>query len=75
MDSNDTLNEAIKLIDPEGMLQPGSRQYDSIRDMLQTCTVVPTTCHLRHLDEFGPAEALDMARDSAKSLKTWWKVL
>ena len=27
------------------------------------------------LGQYGPAETLDMARDSAKFLKTWWKIL
>ena len=53
-----------QVIDPEGMLEPGTRQYDSIRLMLQNW-----------LDEFGPTETLAMARDSAKFLKTWWTIL
>lgn len=27
------------------------------------------------LAQYVPAETLDMARDSAKFLKTWWKIL
>jgi hypothetical protein len=64
MDPNDTLNEAIKLIDPEGMLVPGTRQYASIMEMLEIW-----------LRQHSPDKALEMARNSAKYLKVWWKVL
>ncbi len=64
MDLNDTLNEAIKLIDPEGMLIPDTRQYDRIWEMLEIW-----------LRQHGPEETLEMARYSAKYLKVWWKVL
>jgi hypothetical protein len=64
MDPNDTLSEAIRLIDPEGMLVPGTRQYDRIREMIEIW-----------IGQHGPDEALEMARNSAKYLKVWWKVL
>jgi hypothetical protein len=64
MDPNDTINEALKLIDPEGMLIPGTRQYDSIKEMLEIW-----------IRQHGPEETLEMARNSAKYLKVWWKVL
>ena len=63
MDPNDTLYEALKLIDLEGMLVPGTRQYDSIKEMLEIW-----------IRQHGPDEALEMARNSAKYLKVWWKV-
>jgi len=34
MDPKDTLNEAMRLIDPEGMLIPGTRQHARIREMV-----------------------------------------
>ena len=33
------IKEAIKLIDPEGMLVPVTRQYDRIWDMLEIATI------------------------------------
>ena len=75
MDPNeDTLSEAVNrsclrpadlrhLIDPEGMLVPGIRQYNTIRDMLN-----------QWIQEYGPEKALDEAEKSAKHLKTWWKI-
>ena len=64
MDPNDTINEALKLIDPEGMLIPGTRQYDSIKEMLEFW-----------IRQHGPVETLEMSRNSATYLKVWWKVL
>ena len=64
MDSNDTLNEALRLIDPEGMLVPGTRQHDRIREMIEIW-----------LRRHSPEEVLEMARYSAKYLKVRWKVL
>ena len=64
MDPNDTIIEAIKLVDPEGMLIPGTRQYDRIWEMLEIW-----------LRQHGPDTTLEMARNSAKFLKMWWKVL
>ena len=64
MDSNDTLNESLRLIDPEGMLVPGTRHYDTIRETIEIW-----------IRQNGPDEALEMARNSAKYLKVWWKVL
>jgi len=46
------------------MLVPGTRQYDSIKEMLEIW-----------IRQQGPDEALEMARNSAKYLKVWWKVL
>jgi hypothetical protein len=65
MDPNDeTLNQAIKLIDPEGLLVPGTRQFNTIRDMLS-----------EWIKAYGPERALYEAEQSAKFLRTWWKVL
>ena len=64
MDTNDILNEALRLIDSEGMLIPGIRQYDTIRETIEIW-----------VRQHGPDEALEMARNSAKYLKVWWKVL
>lgn len=64
MDSNDTISESLRRIDPEGMLIPGTRQHDRIREMLEIW-----------LRQHGPDKALEMARNSAKYLKVWWKVL
>lgn len=64
MDLNDTLKEAIKLIDPEGMLIPDTRQYDRITEMIEIW-----------LRRHSRDEVLEMARYSAKYLKVWWKVL
>ena len=64
MDSNDTLNESLRLIDPEGMLVPGTRQHDRIREMIEIW-----------LRLHGPEKTLEMARYSAKYLMVWWKVL
>ena len=64
MDSNDTLNEALKLIDPKRMLIPGIRQYDRIREMIEIW-----------LRQHSPDEVPEMARNIAKYLKVWWEVL
>ena len=64
IDPNDTQNEALKLIDPEGMLVPGTRQHTRIREMIKIW-----------LRQHSPEEVLEMARNSAKYLKVWWKVL
>jgi len=64
MDPNDTITEALRLIDPEGMLVPGTRQHDRIREMVEIW-----------LRQHSPDEVLEMARNSAKYLKVWWKVL
>ena len=64
MDTNDILNEALRLIDSEGMLIPGIRQYHTIRETIEIW-----------VRQHGPDEALEMARNSAKYLKVWWKVL
>ena len=58
------VNEALKLIDPEGMLVPGPRQCDRIREMIEI-----------RLRQHSRDKVLEMARDSAKYLKVWWKVL
>ena len=54
----------MRLIDPEGTLVPGTRQYDRIREMIEIW-----------LRQHSPDEVLEMARNSAKYLKVWWKVL
>ncbi len=64
MDPNETISEAIKRIDPEGMLIPGTRQYGRIWEMLEIW-----------LRQHGAEKTLEMARYSAKYLKVWWKVL
>jgi len=53
MDPNDTINEAIKLIDPKGMLVPGTRQHDRIREMIEIW-----------LGRHSPEEVLEMARNT-----------
>jgi hypothetical protein len=58
----DTLSQALELIDPSGTLQPGTEQYDYIRDMIQ-----------RWIDECGPENALQMAQKGAKHLDHWLK--
>ena len=58
MDLNDTISEALRLIDPEGMLIPGTRQYDRISEMIEIW-----------LRRYSRDEVLEMARYSAKYLK------
>jgi hypothetical protein len=48
---NDTINEAMKLIDPSGTLVPGTDEYDTIKDMLAV-----------GIDVCGPDYALHMAK-------------
>jgi len=64
MGPNDTLNEALRLIDPDGTLVPGTRQHDRIREMVEIW-----------LRRHSPEEVLEMARNRAKYLNVWWKVL
>jgi hypothetical protein len=64
VDPNEIITEAMKLIDPEGMLVPGTRQHDRIREMIEIW-----------LRQHRPEEVLEMARYSAKYLKVWRKVL
>ncbi len=64
MDPNETLSEALKLIDPSGTLVPGSSQYDVIVEMIESW-----------IHQHGPEEALDMARKSARHLGVWRKHL
>ena len=64
MDPNDTLSESLRLIDPEGLLVPGTRQYDRIHEMLEIW-----------LKQHGRDKTLEMAQNSSKYLKVWWKVL
>jgi hypothetical protein len=64
MGPNDTLNKALRLIDPDGTLVPGTRQHDRIREMIEIW-----------LRQHRPEEVLEMARYSAKYLKVWRKVL
>ncbi len=60
MDPDGTIKEALKLIDPEGMLIPGTRQYDRISEMIYIW-----------LRRHSRDEVLEMARYSAKHLKVW----
>ena len=46
------------------MLVPGTRQHTRIREMIKIW-----------LRQHSPEEVLEMARNSAKYLKVWWKVL
>ena len=64
MDFNDTLSEALKMIDPSGTLVPGTSQYNVIVDMIQSW-----------IRQHGPKEALDMARKSARHYDVWRKHL
>jgi len=58
MNEDEIIQEAIKLIDPKGLLQSGSHRYNSIISLLQ-----------RWLDQHGQAETFYMAKISAKFLK------
>ncbi len=61
---DDVLAQAFKIIDHSGTLVPGSRQYNTIRDMIQGW-----------IDQCGLEKALDMARTGAKHLGGWRKFL
>ena len=54
------LSEAMRLIDPTGMLVPSSEAYQSVREMV-----------LGWIDGCGPDYAIDMARKGAKHLDIW----
>jgi hypothetical protein len=45
-------------------INTNTRQYDRIRDMIEIW-----------IGQHRPDETLEMARNSAKYLKVWWKVL
>lgn len=62
--SDNLIVDAIRLIDPEGSLEPESRQYDVIVEMIEGW-----------IRQHGPAKALDMARNNAKHLDAWRKFL
>jgi hypothetical protein len=64
MDPNDTLSEALKLIDPSSTLVPGSSQYEVIVEMIES-----------RIRKHGPEEALEMARTGARHLSGWRKFL
>ena len=57
---NDALTKALTLIDPSGILVPGTEEHDSIRDMIRGW-----------IDECGPVHALAMARKGAEHLGSW----
>jgi hypothetical protein len=59
---DETVSKAMALIDPSGILVPGTVEYNTIKDMI-----------LGWIDEGCPDYALDMARKGAKHLDTWLK--
>jgi hypothetical protein len=64
MNPNDTLSEALKLIDPSGSLEPGTNPYSVIVEMIESW-----------IHQHGPYAALEMARKSARHLDVWRKHL
>ena len=62
IDENDTLSDAIKVIDPSGTIVPGSDAHDTIRCMLRDW-----------IHQYGKSRALCMARLGKKRLGRWRK--
>ena len=56
------LSEAMALIDPSGILVPGTDEYELIRDMV-----------VKWIDGCGPENAIYMARQGARHLEKWIK--
>ena len=63
-DKDSSLNMALKLIDPDGTLVPGTEDYDTLKCMIQGW-----------VREYGRNRALCMARLGAKHLDGWRKLL
>jgi hypothetical protein len=61
---NDTLTNALEVIDPSGTLVPGTRQHNRISSMIR-----------EWIDHCGPEYALCMAKEGAKRLDRWRKFL
>ena len=60
----DTLSEALSFKDPSGALEPGSRQYNVIEEMIEG-----------GIRQHGPEQALEMARKSARHFDVGRKFL
>jgi hypothetical protein len=61
---DETFAKVLLLIDPDGTLLPGTRQYDRISVMIRGW-----------IDQCGPDYALCMAQIGAKHLDGWRKFL
>jgi hypothetical protein len=61
---DDTLSRALKIIDPTGTLEPGTRQYCRIRSMIR-----------EWIDHCGTDYAICMARVGSEHLDRWRKFL
>ena len=60
--NDDTLLQAMALIDPLNSLVRGTEAYDTIRDMI-----------FGWIEHFGPEYALQMAQSGEKHLERWQK--
>jgi hypothetical protein len=64
VDRDEAILEAMRLIDPEGMLDQDQRKYKVI---LETVT--------RWIDTQGVEKGLETARNSAQHMKVWYRWL